>query len=80
MQQLKDLPLVLTIPEVAKLLRVGRNSAYEAARRGELPTIRIGHRLLVPKAALEEMLQRGLGVTKQPPPSIRVKEVKLHHG
>ena len=47
-----------TIVEAAKVLGVGRNQAYEAARRrGEIPTIRIGKRLLVPLAALERLLQ-----------------------
>jgi excisionase family DNA binding protein len=46
-----------TIVEAAKALGVGRNQAYEAARRGEIPTIRIGKRLLVPLAALERLLQ-----------------------
>jgi excisionase family DNA binding protein len=47
----------LTVPEAAKLLGIGRNQAYEATRRGEIPTIRIGKRLLVPLIALERMLQ-----------------------
>jgi len=51
-------PHVLTVEEAAHLLRIGRNSAYEAIRRGEIPAIRIGHRLLVPRAALERLLQR----------------------
>ncbi len=42
----------LTIVEVAKLLEVGRGTAYEAARRGEIPTWRIGRRLVVPVPAL----------------------------
>lgn len=46
----------LSIPEASQELGIGRSSAYEAARRGELPTIRIGHRLLVPRAALDRML------------------------
>lgn len=37
-----------TIQETAIILGVGRNSAYEAARRGEIPTIDIGNRKLVP--------------------------------
>lgn len=48
--------VVLTISECAELLRVSRGSAYEAARTGRLPTIRIGRRLLVPRVALEKML------------------------
>jgi excisionase family DNA binding protein len=47
---------VMTLYEVAALLRISRGSAYEAARRGEIPTIRIGRRLLVPTDALERML------------------------
>ena len=47
----------LTIDEAAKVLGVGRNKAYEAAKRGEIPTIKIGKRILVPRAALERMLQ-----------------------
>jgi excisionase family DNA binding protein len=46
----------MSVPEAGRLLGISRNSAYAAAARGELPTIRIGHKLLVPKAALERML------------------------
>ena len=48
--------LVWTIPEAAKKLGIGRNTAYEAARRGQIPTIKIGKRLLVPREALERQL------------------------
>ena len=45
-----------TIEEVAEILGIGRSSAYQAARSREIPTIRIGKRLLVPRIALERML------------------------
>jgi excisionase family DNA binding protein len=48
--------LVYTIAEAAQLLGIGRRQAYEAARRGELPTIRMGARLLVPRFQLEKLL------------------------
>ena len=48
--------LVLTIQEAAKILRIGRSAAYEAARTGELPVIQFGRRKLVPRAALEKLL------------------------
>jgi excisionase family DNA binding protein len=48
--------LVYTIEECAVLLSIGRSKAYEAAHSGELPTIRIGRRLLCPKAALDKLL------------------------
>ena len=47
---------VVTLSEAAEILRISRGSAYEAAKRNEIPTIRIGRRLLVPTAALERML------------------------
>lgn len=48
--------LVKTITEAASLLGISRGSAYEAARRKEIPTIRIGRRLLVPTALLDRLL------------------------
>src|SRR5689334_12172304 len=54
-------PDVLTIAEAARRLRIGRNSAYEAVRRGELPVVRIGRRLLVPRRALERLLDGDRG-------------------
>ena len=47
---------VLTIEEAGQLLRISRQSAYQAARTGELPTIRIGRRLLVPRQRLLALL------------------------
>jgi len=47
----------LRIHEAAELLGIGRSSAYQAAKNGELPTIRIGRLLLVPRPALETMLR-----------------------
>jgi excisionase family DNA binding protein len=47
---------VKTLSEVAALLRISRGSAYEAAKRKEIPTIRIGRRVLVPSDALEKLL------------------------
>jgi excisionase family DNA binding protein len=47
----------MTIDEARAALRLSRSSAYEAARSGDLPTVRVGRRLLVPTAALRRMLQ-----------------------
>jgi excisionase family DNA binding protein len=38
----------ITVTDAAKLLGISRTAAYQAARRGELPTRRLGHRLVVP--------------------------------
>lgn len=50
-------PLVYDIPTVGRLLGMSRNAAYEAAKRGEIPAIKIGKLLRVPKAALDQLLK-----------------------
>ncbi|WP_407531006.1 helix-turn-helix domain-containing protein [Methylobacterium oryzisoli] len=49
--------MTLTIDEAAQQLGIGRNGAYEAAKRGEIPTIRIGRKMLVPLIPFQRMLQ-----------------------
>jgi excisionase family DNA binding protein len=48
--------LVFTVEEAAQLLGISRSFAYEAVQRGEIPSMRIGRRILVPKVALERLL------------------------
>jgi len=48
--------LCLSVPEAAKILGISRGLAYELARSGRLPALRFGRRLLIPRAALERML------------------------
>lgn len=47
---------VLTVMEAAEELGISKGSAYEAARNGEIPTVRIGRRLIVPRVAFDKML------------------------
>ena len=49
--------MVLDVPEAAEILNISRQAAYAAAKRGDLPTVRIGGRILVPRAALMRMLE-----------------------
>ena len=42
-------PLTISVEDAARVLGLSRGLAYEAARRGELPVIRLGRRLLVPE-------------------------------
>ncbi len=48
--------LVFTVGEAAELLGISRAFAYELVARGELPVIRLGRRIVVPKAALLAMV------------------------
>ncbi len=47
---------VMTVPEAGARLGLCRSSAYEAARTGQIPVIRIGRALRVPKVAFERLL------------------------
>ena len=49
-------PATCSVPEAGQALGISRQSAYQAARTGELPTVKIGRRLLVPRRALDRML------------------------
>ncbi len=49
--------MVIDIPTAARVLSISRGLAYESARRGEIPTIRLGRRLLVPVAQFRRMLE-----------------------
>jgi excisionase family DNA binding protein len=46
----------VTVAEAASILGIGRNSAYEAAKRGEIPTIKIGRLVLIPLDGLDRLL------------------------
>ena len=48
---------VLSVEDAGKRLGLSRPSAYQAVKRGELPVIRIGRRILVPVVALEKILE-----------------------
>jgi hypothetical protein len=43
-------------PEAGEMLGLNRNATYAAAKRGDIPTIRIGKLIKVPKLAFERML------------------------
>jgi hypothetical protein len=53
----QDDPLTLSVPEAGrKYFGLCRNASYDAAARGDIPTIKIGRLLRVPVRALEQML------------------------
>lgn len=59
MTESKEQPesLTYTVDQVAAMLDLSRGATYEAVSRGEIPSLRFGRRLVVPRAAFERMLQ-----------------------
>ena len=51
--------LLLSISECAEALRVSKSFLYALARAGVLPTLRIGHRLLVRRSDIQRFIQTG---------------------
>jgi len=49
--------VTFTVEETAKLLGIGRQLAYDRVKTGEIPVVKIGRRLLVPRRALEKLLE-----------------------
>ena len=55
-------PLTTSVPDAGwKYYGIGRNASYDAARTGQIPTIRVGKRLRVPIMAMERKLEETLG-------------------
>lgn len=46
-----------TVDELGRVLRVGRNQAYNAVRSGQVRSIRVGRRLVIPTAAIRQLLE-----------------------
>ncbi|MFW6026193.1 MAG: helix-turn-helix domain-containing protein [Candidatus Woesearchaeota archaeon] len=62
-KNIEQLPLILSIPEIADILRINKTKAYELAREEDFPSIYLGRRIIVPKEEflnwLEEKSQGG---------------------
>ena len=63
---MEDKRLTLSVEETSKVLGIGRNLCYERIKTGEIPSLKIGRRLLVPKAALMKMLEGAKDDSSQP--------------
>jgi excisionase family DNA binding protein len=46
----------MTVRQAAAVLGIDRSAAYDAVRRGELPALRIGRKILIPTAPIRAML------------------------
>jgi excisionase family DNA binding protein len=51
-----DERLVLTVSEAASVLRLSRAFTYELVARGQLPSVRFGRRIMIPRAAIQRIL------------------------
>lgn len=54
----EELPDILTVAEAARYLRLSKAATYEAVRQRLIPAVRLGRRIVIPKASLETMLER----------------------
>jgi excisionase family DNA binding protein len=59
--------VTLTVGEAAKLLRLSRAFTYELVARGELPSVRLGRRIVIPRIAIEGILSDSIDAL--PPPA-----------
>jgi excisionase family DNA binding protein len=59
----RSLPDVLTVEEARAILRVSKNTIYEAINRGEIPSIRMGRTIRIPRKGLEKLLETPASVT-----------------
>lgn len=53
----KNMPLTLTVDQVAELLQISRGHCFSMVREGRIPSLRFGKRILIPRKALEAMLE-----------------------
>ena len=57
---MREQRLTMSVEEAAEALGVSRGLAYELVARGELPALRLGRRWVIPRRALEQMLEAAL--------------------
>ena len=53
-----ELPLTLRVEDLMPILGIGRNTAYELVRSGQIRSVRIGRQLRIPKKAVQEYLSQ----------------------
>jgi excisionase family DNA binding protein len=60
-------PLVITVVEAAALLGISRNTAYSLIANDQLPHLRLGRRIVIPRHALERLLETALASSASGP-------------
>jgi excisionase family DNA binding protein len=69
---------LLTVAEAAQWLRIGKNLCYDLIARGEIPSIRLGSRIRVPRHALELWLARQAGIDLPASPPTGLPQLPQH--
>ena len=57
-RDLHDLPMTLRVEDLMPLLGIGRNTAYQLIRSGQIRSVRIGRQIRIPRDALLEFLRK----------------------
>lgn len=66
--------LVIDVPKAAALLGISKSTAYDAVRRGEIPSLRLGRRIVVPVPKLRLMLGVPNLEGAAPPPNLDLRQ------
>ncbi len=53
-----ELPVTLRVEDLTAILDIGRNTAYELVRSGQIRSARVGRQIRIPKEAVQEFFQR----------------------
>lgn len=53
----ENLPLLMTVGEMASVLRIGRNAAYQLVKDGNIQIIRVGRSIRIPRRALIQFVE-----------------------
>ena len=54
----------ISVPQAGAQLGLGKNASYAAVKRGEIPVVKIGRRLLVPREAVDRLLEQAMAGTR----------------
>jgi excisionase family DNA binding protein len=65
MRKSSENAMTYQVPEAGEMLGLNRNAAYAAAKRGDIPTIRIGKLIRVPKLAFHRMLEKAGAIERR---------------
>lgn len=69
-EQSNDGTLLLTVEQAAKMCQISRGLAYELIARGELPAVRLGRVIRIPRGGLEQWIERQAGLPPAAPEGV----------